>query len=313
MANIIELLIEYKNDVVALGHTDNEKYFIKKSFIQWFLNSKPDDSFMPNSDIVIKSDLQFANLHNGCHFQIATMKNASGKIFNLFKKKVNKLQSNVYPNQDSLVNESQLQHLRLLFKPSNDMDFENSKNQLIAIYNFIGLESCHSSIPPIFNGIELFGCPLNTQNSYCSPFILEKQFGSLGSFFDFSISKSSESLFICNPPSDVRIIFRIAEHLISELHESKIGKTIIINIPGLDSADQKGTQDFGIKCPAYRLLIESKYIIDNDVLDCYTYPYWNFFTQKSVVSTYTYLIILANHKTTYNIQNIKNKWKYHQN
>ncbi len=310
MANIVALLTQYKNDIIAMGRTDKEKRFIEDSFTRWYFNSQPDHTFMPKADVVNKSDLLFGNKQRGCHFQAATIKAASKRKYDTLRRQVDGLKNNIYPNEDNLISEPQLQRLRNLYKGKSS-DFEADKNKLLAIYKFIGMNSAHLSIPPIFSGIELFGSPLNTHNPYCSPFEFEKMFGSLGSFFNFSISKSKETLYTCNPPFDEEIMLRMAEHLDSELCEAKIAKTIIITIPVWDSASQRklGIRDFRMDFAAFDLLMKSKYLQGHEILDRATFSYWDYYGQKLAPVSYTHLIILANKIPMYTIEQIKELWQ----
>jgi hypothetical protein len=314
MSNVVELLTQYKQEIIALGKSNVEKQFIEDSFTRWYFNSQPDQSFVPKCNLVNKTDLQFANIHKGCRFQVATMISTSKRKYNELIKKVNMLSSDTYENQDNLISPPQLERLHSLYK-LKESTYESDKNKLIAIYKFVGMNSAHLSIPPIFSGIELFGSPLNTHNPFCSPFEFEKKFSSLGSFFNFSISKSSESIFTCNPPFDETIMDNMVEHLESELKAANSNKTIIITIPVWDSASQKklGIRDFGMDFAAYDKLIKSPFLKENDILDRAMYPYWDYYKQRTIPVSYTHLIILSNNQPEYTINNIKEMWQKYAN
>lgn len=304
---LIDMLDQYKAGIVALGRTPTECKFLEDSFTRWYF-AVPKSDLMPLVNVVVKGDLQYANAHRGCNFQVATVLSLSGKKFTELQRKVAKSQD-VYPNQDNLISEGQMQRLRDIYKGK---DFEADKNKLIAIYKFVGINSAHLSIPPIFGGIELFGSPLNTHNPFCSPFEFERAFGSLGSFFKFSISKSKESLFTCNPPFDEDIMTKMAAQLEDELNaaDKLRPKTIIITIPVWDSASQHklGIRDYGMDFAAFDALMASKYLAGHEILDRAAYPYWDYYQEKLLPVSYTHLIVLTTGKSKYSINGIKAKW-----
>lgn len=310
--NIIDQLNKYKNELVQLGRTTNEKKFIQDSFTRWYLNIDKDD-LVPKANVVNKQDLIYANKYKDCSFNVATFLSVSNKIYKLLLQRIKNIgkTANIYNNKDNLINIHQLNRLKSIYIGD---DFENDKNKLISLYELMGINSIHLSVPPVFDGIELFGSPLNTHNNYCSAFEFEKKFGSLGSFFDFNIAKSDVKLFVANPPFDEQIMVKMAEHLETQLDAAPSDKpvTIIITIPVWDSISQQklGIKDYGMQFDAYNTLISSKFLKMHDILNKFDYKYWNYYTQKLVAVTYTHLIILSNSSLPLmNIQEIKNKWQ----
>jgi hypothetical protein len=304
----IDLLVEYKKKIIQLAKNETERRFISDSFTRWYLNSKIDDKFIPTKDVVDIADLEFANKHRRCQFDVARIRTAAKKIHATTLSKATSITIESYPNQDNLLSTPQLERLKSLYKGKS---FEADKNKLIAIYNFIGMNSAHLSIPPMFGGIELFGSPLNTHNPFCSPFEFEKKFGSLGSFFNFNIAKSSETFFTANPPFDEAIMTAMAKYLDEQLTAAKVAKTIVITIPVWDSDSQKklGIRDFGMAFEAFDLLKKSKYLKEHDIFDRGLYPYWDYYKQKLSPVSYTHLIILANKTPSTTLVEVKKKWQ----
>lgn len=311
--NSIDHLMKYKAAIVGLSHTNQERRFLQDSFTRWYFNSSPDINFIPQNNIVNPDDLYYANNHKKCNFNIRNIIEQSVIFFNKMKKELANSKEEIYKNQDDLISGAQLTRLKKIYIDA-DENFEADKNKLIAIYNFIGMNSIHMSIPPIFEGIELFGSPLNTHNPFCSPFKFEKIFSSLGSFFDFNIAESMETIFTANPPFDEAIMEQMAKRLDAELLKSKNNKTIIITIPVWDSASQKllNIPDYEMDFKAFDLLKKSKFFIANEILDKKEYPYWDYYKQALIPVSYTHLIILTNGKPKYTLAEIKQKWKKFQ-
>ena len=304
----IDLLNAYKRKIIDLATSTNEQRFISDSFTRWYLNSDRDRRFIPTKDVVDVADLKFANLHRQCRFNVTQFKTEAERLYSDMMNRATSIVSDIYPNQDNLLSAPQLTRLKDLYK---GQAFESDKNKLIAIYNFIGMNSAHLSIPPMFGGIELFGSPLNTHNPFCSPFDLEKEFGSLGSFFDFDIANSDETFFTANPPFDEAIMEEMARYLDSQLAAANTSKTIVITIPVWDSASQKalGVRDFGMDFKAFELLKKSKYMKEHEIFDRGTYPYWDYYKQQLSPVSYTHLIILANKSPSVTLKEVKQKWQ----
>jgi hypothetical protein len=307
MSNLVDLLFQYKNSIINLAKYPNEKKYIEDSFTRWYFNVKKKD-FIPQKNLVNTNDLKFGNLHRKCKFNIPQFLKESKNLYTQFKKNIDNIKQEKYSNEDNLISLYQLNRLKELYKENN---FEDDKNKLINIYKFLGINSIHLSIPPVFEGIELFGSPINTHNPYCSPFEFEKLFGSLGSFFDFDIANSDETLFTCNPPFDEDIMEKMSKRLEEQLSKCKTPKTIIITLPVWDSESQKkiGIRDFGMIFKSYELLCQSKFFNSKDILDRALFPYWDYYKLALIPASYTHLIILSIDKPKYDIQQIKQKWQ----
>jgi hypothetical protein len=310
--NIIDLLQQYKKSVLELCRNPKDRKFMEDSFTRWYFNSKPDERFIPSINVVNERDLMYANKNKGCHFEIARILQYSLKFFEKLKAECNELRSEKYMQNDHLISKAQHTRLRTIYNQKYG-DYEGDKNKLIALYNFIGMNSIHMSIPPIFEGIELFGSPLNTHNPYCSPFEFEKRFSSFGSFFLFNICDYKETVFTANPPFDEEIMEQMADRLESQLHKCKnagLSKTIIITIPVWDSKSQKkiGAPDYGMNFIAFDKLLKSLFFMEHDIFRKDEFPYWDYYKQKLIPVSFTHLIVLATGQPSYTITNIKKKW-----
>lgn len=317
MNNQIEYLAQYKAAIIRLGKTPVEKRFIEDSFTRWFFNA-PKKDLIPTKNVVIPDDLFFANQHKKCQFDVADFVRLSNSEFQRLRK-IKIAADEQYANKDHLISREQLVRLELLY-PSKYKTFENDKNKLVAIYEFVGINSAHLSIPPkIFTTVkpvECFGSPLNTSYKFCSPFAFEKaRFGSLGSFFSLRIAAMENILFTANPPFDEEIMTKMATFLIKELDAARLDKTIIITLPVWDSESQRrlGIRDFGMKFEARDILMASKFMKESDILGRNDYPYWDYYKQEYAPVSYSHLIILANGVPMLTIQEIKRRWGELQN
>jgi hypothetical protein len=202
------------------------------------------------------------------------------------------------------VTNNQISRLKSLYVGKQ---FEKDKDMLLTMYDFIGMNTIHLSVPPIFSGIELFGSPLNTHNEYCSPFEIDKKFGSLGSFWEFFPER--DTVYLCNPPFDEIIIRRMASRLIEFLN-SNVKLVIIVTIPIWDSKSQKQMKikDYGLDFEGYTMLKASEYCKETDMLDRYKFPYYDYYQEKKIPASYTHLMVLSNFEAKVLIPNIKEKW-----
>ena len=243
---ILEVLDQYKNNIINLGNTPEEKKFLDNIFIRWYLNSKKTDKdgIIPKNliDNTALEHLTFANKEQKLHFDINYIKNKSKSIYKSF---TNELKQCDIKNEKytyiPVLNNRQLERLKILYdikNPNGDkMEFELCRNKLVRLYNFIGINNAHLSIPPIYHGVEMFGTAVNTHNNeYCSPFILEKKFNSLGSFWDYKFHK--DGIYLCNPPFDEILMEKMAIKLNKDLKTTKFLVVVVITIPIWDKDSQ---------------------------------------------------------------------------
>lgn len=314
MLNEMESLYAYKKGIINLAATRPEVSFLESSFTRWYL-AAIDGTVLPERSIVVAEDLHYANRHKNCRFNVQAIMAAAEALFKkLFSTPP---VQGAYPNRDHLVNAAQLRRLRDIYRGEH---FEEDKNKLISIYDFIGMNTIHLSVPPLFaDAVELFGSPLNTRGRYCSPFAFESVFGSLGSFFKFNLSSAEESLFIMNPPYDEVIINAAADRLLSQLaavqgrpqsSEAGQGKTVLITLPVWDSASQQrlGIRDYKLPFAGFDALIKSAFFKERDILSKEDYPYWDYYKERYIPATFTHLIILATGEPSITLAGVKQTW-----
>jgi hypothetical protein len=192
------------------------------------------------------------------------------------------------------------------------------------MYQVMRYTSNHLSIPPLviskFNGIELFGSPLNTRGMFCSPFSYEKKFfSSLGSFFKYNLENGKT--YIANPPFDEFIMKRMSKRLNNQLERLSVtsGRTnVIITIPAWDRETMMKL--YGAKIDkeydCYNNLIGSqffrgKYLMKNEE----GFKYYNYYSNKYSPIPATYLILLSCgestnfDESTIEIKKIASYWK----
>lgn len=295
--NIIECLRIYKYKLINLGEDSTKKKYIMNNFGDWYINSekkKGYDGLVPknkNNDI-----------------------DSTSNLFEEFLIKVKKFEKTDinYPFLPNKINFVQENRIKKLY---NGKNYELDRNKLIYLYNFIGMNNAHLGIPPIFEGVELFGSPFNTYNDeYCSPFSMEKRFNSLGSFFNYKFHKSG--VYFCNPPFIDRIITNMSVYLEKIINDTKFEVIIIITIPVWDSKTQKkiGIKNYNLGFKGYENLLKSNYIKEKKVLDKFLYPYYDYYKRKYITASYTHLMILSNlnqkkfRESGNTVEEIEKKW-----
>lgn len=301
----IDKLRLYKQSILDMATSAAERRFLEDSFTRWYMAAIK-GTVLPEGPVVNGGDLAYANRNKRCRFAVTRIVAADVALFHrLFD--VAPAQSE-YPNRDHLVSAAQLSRLRDLYVGDQ---FEQDKNKLINIYEFIGMNTIHLSVPDLADAVELFGSPLNTRHAYCSPFAFESSFGSLGSFFEFELAVDDHAMYIMNPPYDEVIIAAAAERLNAQLEQSTMAKTVLITIPVWDSATQRkvGIKDYGLEFAGYTALAASKFFKEHRVLDKHGYPYWDYYKQAFVPATFTHLILLSTGNRATTLDEVCRKWK----
>ena len=324
MTTIIDCLKQYKNEIIDLSENHKQKKFMRDSFSRWYINTEKSETYdsehlFPKNNLIVTEamdDLKYANSNLKLHFNIHKIIKKSNVLFNKYNSTCKKFNSDNYQFIPNKINNSQEDHLRELYRANNSDtdDYELFRNKLIALYDFIGMNNMHLSIPPIFKGVELFGSPLNTHNlTYCSPFTLEERFGSLGSFFKYNFHKNGT--YLCNPPFDETLINNMADKLIQNLGNTPYQIVIIITIPIWDSSTQKklNLKNYGLRFEGYDKLINSMYLMERGTLDKFKYPYYNYYTKKKSPASHTHLIFLSNlemdhYKKITSVSAVKEEW-----
>jgi hypothetical protein len=311
---MIACLTTYKNDVLGLARSREQRKFMTDSFTRWYMNVEKENLF-PSVDLVAanRSDLEYANKKLGTRFDIDHILGRSGELHRKYSRKCKSTVNGISSTREDvskLVTKKQFDRITELYTGDN---LAEDRATLIELYKFVGMNTIHLSMPPIYSGIELFGSPLNTHNPYCSPFDIEKKFGSLGSFWDYKFHKST--LYLCNPPYDESIMSKMATKLDKELDDTDKHVIVVITMPVWDSTSQKelGIKDYGMPFEAFDILINSKHFKDRALLDKFKYKYYDYYGDKYVPATFTHLIVMSNmpetrYKKAFSLSEFQSKW-----
>ncbi len=324
----MESLYKYKRDLINLGTSQIQKKILENSFARWYINCEKIYVF-PIKNIVLQHDLNYANKYNAAKFNIDYVMEKSEHIFEAFLKHLNStfniqtdyahkiLFSSTEQTIHKSITKKQLNRLKKIYKGPNSV-FQQMVHNLLSLYNFLGINNLQLAIPPLFKGVELFGSPLNTHNDeYCSLFEIEKQFGSLGSFWKYKFHRNG--VYLCNPPFDETLINRMAKKIICDINSTKYKVLVIITIPVWDSHSQKEckVKNFNLELEGLKNLLNSAFVKESHILDKNKFPYWDHFTEKCISVCWTHLIILSNlndifYKKNFHINNIIEPWsKFH--
>ncbi len=307
--NLVECLKRYKMELCDL--LPHNKKLILDNFTRWYINApKRKNGISVSQDVVHIADLEFANLNHAAGINIKKFVAGATSAFSRYRMYSKRTILNYPPPDLSIISGSQLRRLKNIYRGSN---FDNDVSQLIELYKLVGMNNIHLSIPPIFNGVELFGSPLNTHNEeYCSPFEFERVFGSSGSFWKYKFTKSG--LYLCNPPFDDHIVEKMAIRLLKELLLSQNEITIFITIPVWDSETQRklGIKDYGLGFRGFTLLKESEFAREHTILNKFKYPYFDYYKADSpncwTPASWTHALILANHKNAPRMSSFTDAW-----
>jgi hypothetical protein len=164
----------------------------------------------------------------------------------------------------------------------------------------LGSQMEHLSIPPplldaLNVSVELFGTPLNTTlPRFCSPFPdVERFFGSLGNFLQYTWEADHRYTF--NPPYDEQLMETAAERLV-QMMKNTPNILVLSLLPVWDPKTQRemGFQEFNTPFRAYDILMESGFIIQQQVLPKDEYPYYNYFTDSYVPASNTHILVMSN-------------------
>ena len=167
-------------------------------------------------------------------------------------------------------------------------------------YNCMGLDNNHCSAPPnlikyTMATVELFGSPFNaTLDRFCSAFPdLEKDFGSIGSFFDLHLHSG---VYFMNPPYDETLMEESVQKVLSALNSDE-RITVILVLPLWDSEKQvqvRGEAYVQKKFGAYRSVSESQYLQSETVCRWDTHKFFDYYKQENVPVCDSHLCILTN-------------------
>jgi hypothetical protein len=234
-------------------------------YIKWYLNV-PKDGYIPLGSLVIPSDITYAIKKYKSMVSIDTNKlyTDTNKLFVDFNNAIKTvpLSTNYKITSAMLKWISKKQYTKL---GSNSAIAE-----LLNIYYLLDGTNNHMSVIPElitkYNLIELFGSPLNTTGTFCSPFIVDKQFGSLGSFFNYQLVNNTT--YLANPPFDETLALNMALRLEEQL--TLVKAKVIVVLPNW--------KDF----QAVNVLRHLKYFKNEFVLKKPQHKYYNYFSDKYV-------------------------------
>ena len=145
--NLIEHIRQYKYEVVNLGKNIKQKNFLRERFGGWYINSvKAEyyDGLMPENNIIsgddILTEFKFEKIFSDDEIKYIFEK--TDQIFLSFAKKSKqfKLEDKNYtflPNKINSHQEDRLNRLHKINNKDNKFTFEQDRNKLIALYDFI--------------------------------------------------------------------------------------------------------------------------------------------------------------------------------
>lgn len=311
----IQLCIQFITDVVRGSHRhrvrqlqsrlkeieiDLYDLFCRWNFIALVKNEYDLTTFIPTSDFIIMKDLEYYLQRFGVSLSDSFV------IFPLeqFRSLRSNLESLSFPRPMTL-SATQRQRLQSIYHGSN---FESDSNKLLSRYQYLGGLNNSLSIPPhildLFPSHELFGTPLNTHTSFCSPFQDESVFSSHGSFFSFE-NYDDETVYFANPPFDDAFCSLVADRLLEQLQRKSFRLIVIIPVWDTDEQKKYGLKDFSLPFDCYRRLVQSPYFLEDHFLEKEKYPFFNYFSQKNVYISNVHLINLGKPVDT---KQIKEAW-----
>lgn len=269
--------------------------FLTTACVRWYINQIKN----PIKPKIDKSDLIYFNKNNrNNRFDIAEMIQRESMIDQEARMKIIPVK----------ITKSQRERTRKMYSGTN---YKKDLSTLLKLYAIVGNNNTQLSVPPIFEGVELFGSPLNTHNKlYCSPFEIEKQFGSLGSFFEFEPDIehiTSGKIMLCNPPFDEIVMENMANKLI-KLAKKYPQMGILITIPVWDPETQKklNIKNYNKPFICLKKLIDSGLITQHETLDRFTYKYFDYYNNKFSPVCFTHLITMGQ---TPPIEEFMQKWR----
>ncbi len=289
------------NKIIQMGKNGKQKSFLQTACVRWYINQQK----RRNRPKLMIDDLEFFNKQNANNkFEIEQMIQAEKQIDHYLKSKSANELGSPFPVR---ITDKQRQRAREMYS-GNSLDQDLCT--LLKIYRMVGDNNTQLSMPPIFEGTECFGSPLNTHNQkYCSPFEIEKKFGSLGSFFDYVpklIKKKEPELLLCNPPFDEDLMAEMADVLIKVVRErSNVGAIIVIPVWDNETQKQLGIKQYGAPFECLEKLKQSGLIKEHLVLDKDKYKYYDYYKDRKAPVTYTHLILLGNGPS---LSEIETKW-----
>lgn len=331
--HLLDILNNYKTDFINIGINQSQRDFLHIAFLRWYMITEKmgQDGLFPADNIFNSTysiDITYANKTKNTNFDIFYLDRTTKELYIRY---VNDYQNIIFGEDtcydadgngqwtsSNIITTSQYNRLKELYslKQSDKSKFTQNYNKLINLYSFIEIDKTqHLSLPPIFNGIELFGSCINTHNvEFCSLFQQEILFNSLGSFWDYSFHKNE--IYLCNPPFDIHLIKLMAQKLLHDLETTKYEVVIVISIPLWDTASQKmmKIKDFNMGFDGYDILVNNAFLKEKLILDKTIYKYWDYCAENTKAVSHTHLIVLSNiddlkYKKIFDIEKLTDAWK----
>lgn len=280
--------------IIGFANNEPQRMFLTTSCVRWYVNQAKDE-IKPR---IVARDLNYFNMTNPkFKFNITELVQNESMIDPTKRMKITRVK----------ITKEQRDRTRAIYSGDN---YNQDISYLMKLYAIVGNNNTQLSVPTIFDGIELFGSPLNTHNpDYCSPFEIEKKFGSLGSFFDFEPSEKHityGTLMLCNPPFDETIMSKMADKIIS-LVKKYPSMGVLITIPVWDPETQKKLKlkNYGKPFVCLTKLKSSGLITGHEVLDKNGYKYYDYYNHKYSPVCYTHLITMGK---TQPVEYYKQRW-----
>jgi hypothetical protein len=244
------------------------------------------------------------------------------KILHVSNVLYNKLYNSILPCYSEKLNEQQKINLIFCMLLRYEIFKENKSGinlGIDVIYNHLmrnhllqkdeskavaSVESEHENFSKLT--VELFASPVNRHLPiFCSLYPdLEKYFGSIGSFFDLIPSHSiwkEHHYFVCNPPYDELIMYKMAKQLISVLELNSNEKIcIIVSIPDWRQTESNPKYN-NVKYNSYNLLKESPFFHFETIYNN-SFRYMDYFKDETRTIGQTGTIIMVIKTRGFNIK-----------
>jgi hypothetical protein len=313
----IQLCIDFISNVVRGSHrsrvrqlqsrlkdieVDLYDLFCRWNFISLVNGSFDHDTFLPTGDFVIMNDLEYYLQRFGIQMRDSFVEFPIQEFHHILQQAIT---HTLPPPRPIRLSDTQRQRLHSIY---TGLDVDADAQRLIARYQYLGGLNNSLSVPPRilkqFTSHELFGTPLNTHTSFCSPFADERVFGSSGSFFSFDAFEE-DTVYFANPPFDDAFCSLVATRLLEQLSIRPFHLIVIIPVWDSDQQKKHGLKDFGLPFDCYNRLVQSEYFIEDIFLPKDEYPFFNYFSQRDVYISNVHLINLGKKVDT---QKIRQAW-----
>lgn len=278
-----------------VSERDVHYLFEKTQKLTMYLNVKLDWSWL---DVYFEKALLIQG--RGSDRDLSVFMSGSSVIFN-------------YLGMSQTISRKQYENAKRLYA-SDPAVMDASIMILLSRYEACGTTNNHSSTPPqivAYTGAktELFGSPFNTcTKQYCSPFHdIEKDFGSLGSFFDFEIQTG---IYMMNPPYDEEFMQEAMLKVLGSL-KSRKEITIIVVLPVWDAKSQethKGKVFTTKKFQALETAEKSGFVRSQTMLTYNKHKFYDYYHGKLFSVADAHLLVLSNTRYNLTAQQIADEW-----